>query len=155
MANLYEVNRELLACIDPDTGEILDIEKFENLSISKSQKIENIALYIKNLQADALAFETEGKAFAERKAKAQKKIESLQRYLSDVLAGENFSTKKCVVSFRRSQKLEVTNTAQIPKEFIKYETTESVDKNAVKAAIKAGQAVEGCRIVENFNISVK
>jgi hypothetical protein len=155
MANLYEVNRELLACIDPDTGEILDIEKFENLSISKSQKIENIALYIKNLQADALAFDTEEKTFAERKAKAKKKIEQLTRYLSDVLAGENFSTKKCVVSFRRSQKLEVTNAAQIPKEFIKYETTESVDKNAIKAAIKAGQAVDGCRIVENFNISVK
>jgi hypothetical protein len=157
MPSLYEINREILSCVDADTGEILDVEKLDALNIEKSQKIENVALWRKNLQGELLALEAEEENFAERAAATRKQIERLDKYLADALAGENFSTKKCAVSFRKSERVTFTDIEQIPEQFIKTttKTDRAPDKLAIKAAIKAGQAVDGCRIVENLNISVK
>lgn len=155
MPNLYEINNEILACLDLDTGEILDVEKLEALNIEKSQKIENIACLIKNQRADAKAIAEEVKSLTERMKRTERGAERLERYLSDALVGENFSTRKCAVSFRRSERVEITDEAQIPREFIKTSTAESVDKVAIKAAIKAGRAVDGCQLIKNLNISVK
>ena len=42
--NLYEIDREILACIDYETGEILDSQRLEMLEMEKEKKIENIGL---------------------------------------------------------------------------------------------------------------
>ena len=49
---LYEIDTEILNCIDLDTGEILDVERLNALQVEKSKKIENVALYIKELKAE-------------------------------------------------------------------------------------------------------
>ena len=37
--NLYEINREILACIDYETGEILDEGRLNSLEIEREKKI--------------------------------------------------------------------------------------------------------------------
>ena len=59
MANLYEISQEMLACIDAETGEIIDIEKLSTLAMERDTKIKNIALWIKNLTADMEAYKRE------------------------------------------------------------------------------------------------
>lgn len=66
MASLYQIDQAILECLDAETGEIIDAEKLDALFMEKNQKIENIALWIKNLQADALAYKAEKDAFAAR-----------------------------------------------------------------------------------------
>ena len=55
MATLYEIDESIKALIDEETGEIADFEAFEALNLERDAKLENIALYIKDLKADAEA----------------------------------------------------------------------------------------------------
>ena len=64
MANLYEINQAITECIDNETGEIIDVEKLEELQLEREAKIENVALWYKNLLSDAEAYKAEKNAFA-------------------------------------------------------------------------------------------
>ena len=155
MASLFEINEAILGCIDTETGEIIDAEALDALMLEKEEKLENVALWIKNLVSDAAAYKAEKEAFAEREKAALTKAESLKRYLTAALNGQKFTTTKCAISFRRSEVVDIADGADIPAEFLKEKTTITPDKTAIKAAIKAGQEVNGCRLVENLNIGIK
>lgn len=152
--NLYEIDNEILGCVDLETGEVFDIEKFEELSLTRDEKIEGICLWIKNLRAEAEALKAEKDAFAKRQKAAENKMESLKNYISGYLAGSAFKSSKVNVSFRKSESLEISEDAIIPDEFLKYKEPD-LDKVALKAAVKAGAYVVGVDIVENLNIQIK
>ena len=152
--NLYEIDNAILDCVDMETGEILDVEKLEALSMERDEKIENICLWIKNLKADAEALKEEKMAFAQRQKVAENKMESLKKYLTSYLAGAKFKTAKVQVSFRKSETVEISEGAQVPEEFLKYKEPE-VDKTGLKKAIKEGRTFEGVQMVENQNIQIK
>lgn len=155
MPSLYEIDQGILGCIDQETGELIDPERLENLQMERNQKIENIALWIKNLQADALAYKAEKEAFAEREKAAANKAEQLKAYLARALAGQKFTTARCAVSFRKSTKLEVLDADCIPKELMVETVSVKPDANAIKALLKDGQEVGGCRLVEALNTQIK
>ena len=155
MANLYEIDQAILECLDAETGEIVDPERLDNLFMERSQKIENVALWIKNLESDALAFKAEKDAFAYREKAATKKAENLKAWLARVLEGDKFSTSKCAISFRKSTKLEVQDVNRIPKELMVETVSVLPDANAIKKLLKAGHEVDGCRLVENLNTQIR
>ena len=92
--NLFEIENEIMNCWDQETGEILDSDRLDQLEMERDTKIENIALYIKNLTADAEALKAEKQSFAERQKAAENKVESLKKYLATYLAGQKFSTPR-------------------------------------------------------------
>ena len=155
MASLYEIDQSILECIDQETGELIDPERLESLFMERNQKIENVALWIKNLQSDALAFKAEKEAFAEREKAATKKAEQLKAWLAQILEGQKFSTGKCAVSFRKSTKLEVLDEYLIPGKYMVQTVTYKPDANIIKEAIRHGDEVPGCRLVENLNTQIK
>lgn len=155
MASLYQIDQAILECLDAETGEIIDAEKLNALFMEKNQKIENIALWIKNLQADALAYKAEKDAFAARQKAAENKVESLKAYLVSALDGQKFSTAKCAVSFRKSEAVQVDDVNSIPAEWTRIKTTIEPDKTALKAALKAGREITGCKLVENTSVQIK
>ena len=117
--------------------------------------MDNIACWVKNLEADVAAFEAQEKAFADRKAAAKRKIDSLKHYLTDALGGQNFSSDRCAVSFRRSKAVCVLDEAAVPAEYMTEMTTRAPNKTAIAALLKTGTAVPGCELVERVNPSVK
>ena len=159
---LYEISQALIEAyeqsLDPETGEILDEElfaKLADLEQEKTDKIEGVCCWIKNLRADAVAIKEEAKALTERAKAAESKAEHLTNWISKVLNGEKFSTPKVAVSFRKSQSLEInTDIMNLPPAFLKFEDPKP-DKNAIKAAIKEGQIINGCTIVEKLNMTIK
>lgn len=155
---LYEIDETILNCIDQETGEIIDAEKLDALQMEREQKIENVALWIKDLTAEAAAYKAEKQAFEARQKAAEKKAESLKTWLSEALAGANFKTTKAAVSFRRTQSVQVNDIWELGEEFLKYPEP-TPDKNAIKAAIKAaieaGQEFKGAELVESISCSVK
>ena len=155
MANLYEIEKSILECIDFETGELIDPERLEGLQMARNLKIENIALWIKNLRSDAQAFKAEKDSFAEREKAANAKADSLERYLIHILNGEKFSTSKCAVSFRKSVQVDIVDEDKVPAIFKVQTVTTRIDKNAVKNCLKDGQEVSGCRLIENQNINIK
>ena len=70
--NLYEIDNEILSCVDMETGEVVDMDKLNNLQMERDQKIENIGCWIKNLLADAKALKEE-KDKEKNKSKKKKK----------------------------------------------------------------------------------
>ena len=86
--NLFEIENEIMNCWDQETGEILDSDRLDQLEMERDTKIENIALYIKNLTADAEALKAEKQSFAERQKAAENKAELLKKYLATYLAGQ-------------------------------------------------------------------
>lgn len=38
MANLYEINEQILSCVDMETGEIIDADKLQDLQLAFPQK---------------------------------------------------------------------------------------------------------------------
>ena len=78
---LYEIDSAIMDCFDAETGELTNPEAFENLQVERSQKIENIACWIKDLTADAAAIREEEKALAERRKVMENKAANLKDYL--------------------------------------------------------------------------
>lgn len=152
--NLFQIDEEIMNCVDMETGEIIDTAKLDKLQMERDEKIENIGCWIKNLTADAEALKEQKLAFAERQKAAENKAESLKRYLTNYLAGQKFSTPKVVISFRKTSSVSVTDITAIPKKYLKV-VEPTADKTAIKDAIKAGICVAGAEIVEGRSISIK
>lgn len=155
MASLYEINEELMACTDMETGEIIDVARFEQLQLDRETKLENIALWHKNLLADAEAYKAEAKSFAEKQKRAEEKAESLKKYLSDSLAGKEFKTVKVAISYRKSTSVNITNEELLPKEYLVEKTVVAADKKAIGDKLKEGEEIAGAELSVNSNIQIK
>ncbi len=155
MANLYEINAEIAACIDPETGEIIDVERLMGLQMDFNTKIGNIARWIKNLRSDAEAYKKEKEAFADREKKARTKEESLKNLLKDTLQGGSFKDNQVEITFRKSTQVQVEDENQIPQQFLRVKVEREPDKTKIAAALKAGEEVSGCTLVQNKTIQIK
>lgn len=155
MSSLYEINQEILNCVDLETGEIIDEQAFEALQMERNEKLENIALWVKNLTSEAEALKAEEKAFYDRRKAAEKKAESLKRYLAQQLKGQKFTTTRTSVSFRKSSSVEVLDIDKLPTEYRKEVHTFVADKTEISKALKAGQEVDGAVLVQSINLQIK
>lgn len=155
MSSLYQIDQEIMACVDLETGEVIDPERLESLQMERSQKIENVACWIKNLESDAEAIKAEKEALAKRQVAALAKAEQLKEWLARALEGQKFSTAKCAVSFRRSETVEVSDVALIPADLLRVKTTVEPNKTAIKALLKEGREVVGCYLVEKQNVQLQ
>ena len=155
MASLYEIDQAILECVDFESGEIIDQERLDNLMMERSTKIESVALWVKNLESDAVAYKAEKEAFAQREKQASDKAKRLKEWLARVCEGEKFSTAKCAVSFRTSESVEIAEGATIPEKYIRTKTVEEPDKTAIKAALKAGEEIDGCKLATKLNTNIK
>lgn len=155
MPSLYEINQELLNCIDLETGEIINTEKFDQLQIDRNDKIENVALWYKNLLSEAQAYKAEKDVFAEKQKRAEAKAESLKKYLDTALHGSRFDTTKVAISYRKSTSVEVVDQEAIPEQYLRTVTTISPDKTEIAKALKVGELVAGVELKENQNIQIK
>ena len=150
--NLYEISKEMMACINEETGEI-ESEKFEELELEFQAKVENAGLWIKNLKAEAEALKNEKMVFAERQKSVENKVEALKKYLSNALGGNKFKTEKISISFRKSKAVEINDEFMIPEKYIEYQR--KISKKAIIDDLKKDIEVGGCYLVENNNIQIK
>lgn len=157
--NLYEIDQEILNCVDEETGEIIDTEKLQAMQLEKSKKIEGIGLWYKNLLSDAAALKSEISILTERKKKAESKAEQLKLLLSEVLGGGKFETARISMSYRKSKAVECADGfiewAQLHNdELLTYKAPEP-NKAAVKSAILSGENISFAAIVERNNLVIK
>ncbi len=160
--NLYWVDNAIYKLydefVDPETGEITDpdafAERYAELEISREDIIENTLLLYKNCVSDAEAIAAEIKTLKARQAALEKRADRLKADASDALGGEKFQTAKVAVSWRKSTAAEVDESL-CPEEYITTKITTAPDKKAITAALKAGQEIPGCKLVERLNMSVR
>lgn len=160
---LYEIDQAIITALegatDPETGEIVDetlLAEYEQLQMDRETKIENIGLFIKDLDAQAKAIREEEKALADRRRSAEGKAEHLRNYLQLCLNGEKFQTPRLAVSFRKTKKVEVDpyKIYDIPEDYLRYKEPEP-DKKMIGEALKAGEVIPGCQLVDNVSMIIK
>lgn len=159
---LYEVNaalEALLEQVDPETGELVcDLDALEELNLARDEKLENIALYIKDLTAEAKAIRDEELALAARRKPLENKAARLKDYLTEQLQGEKFQTPRVAVSWRTSRAVnlqpEFMEWAKEHDRFLRYSDPEP-DKKAITDALKAGETVPGAELVTNVSMQIK
>ena len=159
---LWEINQEIAALIDPETGEVVDFDALAALSMAREEKLENIACLIKNLRTEAEGIKTEEAALAERRKAKEAKAARLKEWLGGELAGEAFETARCAVSFRRSEAVEVADetaaltwlTQNNHAECVKYREPE-ISKTALRDLLKTGAEIPGATLVKRNNVTIK
>lgn len=168
--NLFEIDAAIMAAfdaaVDQDTGEILDeeaLKAFDQLNVDRSTKIENIACWIRNLESDANELKEQKMIFATRQAAAERKRDSLKRYLTQVMAGEKFETPRVSIRWRKSEGVEIDDeasfvnqieTTDLADELLTYQAPK-INKTAVKDALKQGLSLPGARLETRQNIQIK
>ena len=79
----------------------------------------------------------------------------LKKYVGEVLDGQKFQTARVSASWRKSEAVEyVGNVFELPEDYIKY-SDPTVDKTALKKALKNGEEIEGARLVIRQNLQIK
>jgi len=160
---LYEINGELEKLIDPETGEIADFELFEHFGMERTAKIENIALWIKNLDSDAESIRAEEKNLKARRVSAENNAERLREFLTSMLSdGEKFETSRVKLSWRKSESVKIL----IPEDdFIAWAKTirpdvlrfeePTINRTAIKKMLNAGEEITAATILQSNNLQIK
>ena len=170
MSSLYEIESGIiellengfnLNCVDLETGEIDEkkaAEYLEALQLERGVKIENIALYIKNLDADAEKIEEEEERLKARREAKVKKAERLREYLKSSMltfGDSKFETARVAISFRTSKSVIIDDMEKLDKKYIQEKVSYTADKTAIKKAIASGEVIEGAHLEESKNLQVK
>lgn len=162
--NLFQINSAIENFefkVDEETGEVLNLDELDNLEMQKNEKIENIALFIKNLKANEQALDNEYKAMYSRKKATVRKRQYLEQYLAKTLLGTKFETPKCKVSFRKSTQVCIEDEEKfiskyrdtnLVKETV---TTKPVKKEILNALKNDALSVEYASLKEEKNIQIK
>lgn len=159
---IYEIDNRIAELIDPETGELLDYEAFASLQMERDTKIENMALWYKDLTAEAKAIREEEKALAKRRKSAENKAERLKGYIDTALGGEPWQSARAAVSYRKSTAVEIEDEAALIEELefngfdecLTYQAPK-INKVELMKALKAGTAIKGAELVTRQNVQVK
>lgn len=155
MRPLYEIDNEILGCVDMETGEIIDEERLAALEMERDAKIEGIILWRKDLIAEADAVKAEGKKLYDRARVCENKAEQLKRYIEHALEGNKFKTERCSVSYRNTKSIVIDDVHQLPVEVWKDLDESWISKSKIKDMLEAGKEVKGAHQEEKQSIIIK
>ena len=163
MRALYDIDAAILACVDQETGEIFDPEQLDALQMERAQKLEGVALWIKDLKAEAEAVKAEADKLTARKKAIDNKVESLKTWLLDALGGEKLKTARCNVYQTHSQKVVIDDekamidmlmSSPFGEKFLRIKEPE-IDKNALKDSLKQGYEYEFAHLEETEGLVIR
>lgn len=162
---LYEINaqlEELLANVDPETGELMiDTDALEALQIAKTEKLEGIALYIKDLKALATEIAKEAVTLSQRKKTLDGRIERLTALLADNMDGK-LETARVRVSTRKnapSADIEDMDNLMIwladqRNDLLRF-SEPTLNRTALTKALKDGEEIPFCKLKQTTSLVIK
>lgn len=156
--NLYELSQNYLAVQDMDLEPEVLKDTLDSIEEAFEDKAENIAKWIRNLEADKKAFEEEEKRFKEKKQAADNRIKSLKLYLEDNmrLTGKT-KFKAGFFSFaiqNNRPSVEVFDETLIPKQFL-IEQPVKIDRAGIAELLKAGEEVPGAELKQTKGLRIR
>lgn len=139
--------------LTPSLEEALAIteEQLQNKSVAYS-------FVIKQMDADVDIIDAEIKrlqALKKQREKASEYLKERIKHAMDTFQIDEIKTPLVKINFRKSESVEVDDVNQLPSLYKVVKVTEQADKAAIKAAIKDGVEVTGCRIETHRNLQIK
>ena len=158
--NLFELNekyRELEQRDDLDPETLKDT--LDSISDSREVKLDNIANWIENNQANIDFLDKKIKQLREEKQTLSNKNKSLMEYMTTAIDDsglKELKTENHILKPRNYRaSVYISDEKALPKGFIYTETTEKIDKKALYKVLKDGQTVEGAELKPNRKTVIK
>ncbi|MEC5422078.1 siphovirus Gp157 family protein [Virgibacillus sp. C22-A2] len=159
MTTLYDLThkykRLLELAEEVDAGAFQDA--LEGITEGINSKAENIAYVLQQMKSDADVLRAEEKRLAERRRALESKQDHLKFYLFNELDGlgiEKVQSPHFTISIRNNPpKVQIEDESLIPSDFII--TKSSVDKKALKQAIKDGREFEGVSMISERGLNIR
>ena len=135
---------------------------FEAIEGEIEYKADNLACVLKTLEAEAAAIKAEEKNLAERRKQKENASERIKSYLSDILQKldiNKLETARNKITFRKSESVIVNDGfiawARENRDDLLTFSEPTVNKTAIKKALKDGAEIEGAYIESKQNIQIK
>lgn len=134
--------------------------RFDANATAFPDKVEACAIMIRTFEARAKVYEDEAKAMTERRRVAENAAARLKKYVQDCLAiaGERkVQGRLFTVSVQANPvAVEVTCDANaLPEAYRRTKVEVSADKTAIKAALQAGESIDGCALVQSESVRIR
>ena len=160
---LYELTDAYKAIFESVMDDEADLDVLENtlhcVEASIEVKADNIVRFVKALESDAAACDSEIKRLTDRKRARLNKVERIKKYLLTQLqvAGiEKIQGSLFTVRLQKNpQALSIDDEKAIPTQYlIIVPAREEINKEAVKAALKLGVAVPGAKLTQGISLRI-
>ena len=165
---LYEIDQEIQnifdsMSVDEETGEVsLDEEALGALQEQRTQKLENAACYVKDLEAMAKAIREEEKVLAERRKAMENKAGRIREWISFNIGDDKIETARCKISTRKGPEFVDGDCGRIMawatahnRLYDLVEIKTSLNKKNLLAALKDGEEIDGAEIKRNVILQIK
>ena len=152
---IHNIEQLIQDGVDPEEIQLL-LDAKEMAEMERSAKLEGCAMLIKNLENENLGLKTEKDRFDKRIKRNNDVIERVRQNMTDTLLtveGNRVKTDKFTFGFRKSTKVEVSDIDSIPTQYVKVERT--ISRSELAKALKAGEHIEGAKLVENQKLSIR
>lgn len=164
MPTLYaltdELRQSLDSAFDPDTGEALPA--FEECRALWGSKAREVAAYVLNCEADAAQAKQAIARIKALQTAYDAKAERIRSYLAENMKASGINELKAndgsfVVKLfiERDESVELDSGATFPAALCNEPKPPEPSKTKIKAAILAGEAVAGARIVRHDRLQIK
>lgn len=159
MKSLFNITAEAQAIASAlEEGE-LSPEMETALQINQNElqeKASNYAYLIRTVEYDVSAIDEEIKRLSALKKAKNNVIDRMKESVVNAMSiygFEKIETPTMKLSIRRSEAVEVYEN--LDSKYIVEKVTYAPDKIRIKNAIKAGEQVNGAKIIENYNLQIK
>ena len=158
--NLFELNekyRELEQRDDLDPETLKDT--LDSINDSREVKLDNIANWIENNQADIDFLDKKIKQLQANKKSLVNRTKSLMEYMTTAIDNsglKELKTENHILKPRNYRaSVYISNEKEIPSEFIKFKAVESIDKKSIYELLKNGETVRGAELKPNRKTVIK
>lgn len=145
---------------DEATGEITNAQEWEALNAERGEKREALALWVKELTAEAAAIKAEEAALADRRKAKENKAARIKEYLAHDLAGEKFETARVAVGYRKTKAVEIDDEEAVITWLCDngradlITTKFSISKTNIKPLLTDGVEIPHARITERVSVQI-
>ena len=167
--NFYDVTKDYIEKmeylelgINAETGEMSEDKNQlaiwnQELTQDLKNKSANIIAVVRNQELTIEALDTEIDRLKTLKKSKENQLNKFKDYIKNVMLVnqiEKIDTVLGTIKFTKSTSTEIYDESLIDKKFIEIVTTEKISKEKIKSALKAGEEVQGARLVVNKNLKV-
>lgn len=168
--NIWEIDkamREIEALeedeelIDLETGEVISVaDALEKLEMARETKIENAAMMVKNLSAEAAAIKAEEEKLAKRRKAIENKAEDVKQFLVRALTredgtSEKFRTARAAVTVKMNPaKVIISDEKLLPEVFFREIIDRKPDRAQIKEVLSRGIEVPGAALERGRSVMI-
>lgn len=168
--NIWEIDkamREIEALeedeelIDLETGEVISVaDALEKLEMARETKIENAAMMVKNLSAEAAAIKAEEEKLAKRRKAIENKADDVKQFLIRALTredgtSEKFRTARAAVTVKMNPaKVVIRDEKLLPEVFFREIIDRKPDRAQIKEVLSRGIEVPGAALERGRSVMI-